>query len=811
MASQLPIGKTQFLTSEVYQDQLWIVSTQRVQNRLWNSVKSVEGGEQSLVTEDGWEMHDNIDKDQIGIVPKTRVQPKLINFGGFLYLFWFEQSNDELLVSRYGPDFTSEEARVGWSPYSNITTEINWVSWKVKNEDGLGFDVVVSGDHLVISIVYSDSIHYLILKDDFDYTKREWETSIGKVFLKKDIPFPKDYSALEFEFEFQTSLVIHTSGPKSDDTKPAVEHDPFISILQSITTIDSDKNKTNWNIESNITASTVPDSLTISKWDTDDESNPVFFRDPAGRITCLSVGTKSETIYRRRISTKTPTLVWGERTDTTWPATGVISAFYAPDGVPQKVEKTDPNSGETFEVTDLAMIERIVWRDDRKNIFLNQNSYGTLRKHPSIESLPLSVESNGTKSIIGGYIEGPPPIPAENVLLNPDGASGNFTYGDTTELENTDTLETSIAIGYKSEGSGAPAVGAGPVWDISLSLGAGFEKTTSETFTVTETASNKLELRDGIIQPYGIILLTDIILTRDAFMFIDEGETEAAEDAPLVSFVHLSVLPTIPQTYEIPTVTPGDLESYTKEAWDERMKDQYPDKDSYIDDVVKPNQLDFVKDLVYGWAAGGSTSGGFDSTNSEFKSNSITLDASIFTGVGAKFLGAEANLLSGVEFSVSATETSKNESQFGLSTELECPAPALNQPGVIGYSYQVFFLPGNISNWLDELRYFLGKQEKPNPLYDKIPDEGTCWKVMSVVTKIDYNDDISILSKHGLSDQEIEALHKLNIKTTSQAIHSLGYWDLSHFRRSIDSDSSNHKNKSLFMALCSWDNARNIK
>lgn len=811
MASQLPIGKTQFLTSEVYQDQLWIVSTQRIQNYLWNSVKSVEGGEESLATEDGWVMNDNIDKDQIGIAPKTRVQPKLINFGGFLYLFWFEQSNDQLLVSRYGPDFTSKEANVGWSPYSNIKTVLNWTSISVGSANGLSFDVVASGDNLVLSIVYSDSIQYLMLNDDFDYNKREWRTSISKFFTQEDLPFQEDSIALEFEFEPQTSLVIHTSGPKSEDIEPAVEHDPFISILQSITTIDSNNKKTNWCIESNITESTVPDKLTISKWETEDESNPVFFRDPAGRITCLSVGTESETIYRRRISTKTPTLVWGERFDTTWPATGVISAFYAPNGVPQRIEKTDPNSGETFEVTDLAMIERIVWRDDSKNIFLNQNSYGTLRKHPSIESLPLSVESNGTKSIIGGYIEGPPPIPKENVSLNPDGASGNFTYGDTAELENTDTLETSIAIGYKSEGSGAPAVGAGPVWDISLSLGAGFEKTTSETFTVTETATNKLELRDGIIQPYGIVLLTDIILTRDAFMFIDEGETEAAEDAPLVSFVHLNVLPSIPQTYEIPTVTPGNLESYTKEAWDERMKDLYPDKGSYIDDVVKPNQLDFVKELVYGWAAGGSTSGGFNSTNSEFKSNSITLDASIFVGVGAKFLGAEANLLSGVEFSVSATETSKNESQFGLSTELECPAPALNQPGIIGYSYQVFFLPGNESYWLDELRYFLDKQEKPNPLYDKLPDEGTCWKVMSVVTKIDYNDEISILLQHGLSQQELDSIEELNIMTTSQAIHSLGYWDLSHFRRSVDSDSTDNNSKSLFLALCSWDNARNVK
>ena len=457
------------------------------------------------------------------------------------------------------------------------------------------------------------------------------------------------------------------------------------------------------------------------------------------------------------------------------------------------------------------VVQWTFYTDKGDRVWLEYAPYGILRRIVRQEQVNLTkgAAPNRKKVLVEGYIDGPLPIPQQNVALDPQAAQASVTYGEESELLVEETLVQELKFGVRSEGSLAPEVGVGVAWDIAVSLGSGSELTERTTQTLSEAVTQNLVLKDKVVQPVGTVVVHDITLMADGFEFVPHGQDKPVKNAPAMSLVYLDRSGASKRSYTVTTTQPGDLKTYTKAHWTAKMKEVYPNLKDYIDEIIEPRALRFGgdrKSLHGAWSVGSPAETRFFSTAEQFESSKITLEMSMFSGPSAKFLGAEAKLMVGFESSVEATEASAESYGFGVELKVECAGPAPHETGIKDFAFNTYFLPAD-ELWLNELRHFMTKDPE---LCDQLPKGpgNDCWKIMSVVDDLRINDDIEALEEFGMSRERRDELYADGIRTTDLLLCQIGLHSWADLVGSAEQVREPFRD--LVDALRKWDEDRNV-
>lgn len=383
---------------------------------------------------------------------------------------------------------------------------------------------------------------------------------------------------------------------------------------------------------------------------------------------------------------------------------------------------------------------------------------------------PQPADGSDRVAVISGIIDGPIPLP----LVNYQGAAedadgGTLTYGTTTAASNERQVSNAWTVGFES--SGRTTKGIGPAWDVSLKSGMGTvtgnAQTKTRSFAMRQRALFEAARRAEAarISPYGTIQQVSVNLNVTAYRFLDatgrlisDATTDQPGTAPKMATALTDMVEPRIRSYTPFTVVPGDLTTYTPEAWNARMKSLgYPD-DNYFGSVICANAYPFISPeepfLSFTWTEGSTSAGGFTQFTSAFTESSWNLDTSVYAGVsvGVGFgmfgLGEEATaeFLAGTSFDHESTSKENHEAQWGVSLEDDWGPPTSDEPASVKhYEFRVYYLPVPKapsllppSYWTQEMKDHLGSDSDTSGA-SLDPGSGA-WRIVYIVTAIEYRD-----------------------------------------------------------------------
>jgi hypothetical protein len=397
------------------------------------------------------------------------------------------------------------------------------------------------------------------------------------------------------------------------------------------------------------------------------------------------------------------------------------------------------------------------------------NLYGTIET-VQVKAAPTQKNPLAPIRVISGIIDGPIPLPAVNFAAAiKDTEAGRLTYGNTDTSSSERTVANSWTAGFET--SGHMSKGVGPAWDISLDGGMGtvtgsvHETSTSSSMLQATTYKIGSHAHPGEVEPYGSIQTSTAQVAVTAYRFLDpdgrpvnDATSAAASPAPKVALVTAALSGSSDLSYTPYSVEPGDLTSYTAPAWNARMKALGEPYANYYGDVVCANAFPFSDPdtpyLEYTWTEGSSQSAAYDQLIGNFTENSWTLDLSAYAGVsfgvGFSLFGEGAELegefLAGATYSHEATTTENQQTKWSIELEPGWGPPTSDLPASVRrYVYRLFFLPVPVppstlprNAWTVELRRHLKPGDDTSAA--SIDPQSCCWKIVFVVTEIDYRD-----------------------------------------------------------------------
>jgi len=397
------------------------------------------------------------------------------------------------------------------------------------------------------------------------------------------------------------------------------------------------------------------------------------------------------------------------------------------------------------------------------------NLYGTIET-VQVRFAPPQKHPLAPVRVVSGIIDGPIPLPAVNFAAAiKDTEAGRLTYGNTNTASAERTVANSWTAGFET--SGHMTKGVGPAWKISLDGGMGtvtgsvHETSTSTSLLQAATYKIGSHAHPGFVEPYGSIQTSNAELAVTAYRFLDpdgqpvnDATSAVAAAAPKVALVAASLSGSSELSYTPYSVKPGDLTSYTAKAWNARMKALGEPYDDYYGDVICANAFPFSDPrtpyLEYTWTEGSSQSTAYDQLNGSFTENSWTLELSAYAGIsfGLEFeifgagVGLEAEFLAGATYSHDASTTENQQTKWSIELERGWGPPTSELPASVRrYVYRLFFLPVPVppstlprNAWTAELRRHLKPGDDTKAT--SIDRQSCCWKIVFVVTEIDYRD-----------------------------------------------------------------------
>jgi len=500
-------------------------------------------------------------------------------------------------------------------------------------------------------------------------------------------------------------------------------------------------------------------------------SGGAVIRDPAGRIRQYgldpNVAQIDVTTYPTWSAPDPSTSLSG--TTTAIPAPAMSNS---PAAVGFFTDMTQPTTV-TFEQrpgTAYPVYEFVLYGTD--HLFCQVDRYGTAQAFPGFGNVPPLQPVVPDTVIISGIVDGPIPVPDINfanvVFQDTQPTFGEIVYGQTESKDQTHTVTNSWTAGFTSEAESDK--GWGPAWDISINGGMGYVSSdgTTSSLSNSRTAASVLDPSfkrpNQQVLPVGHVFCSEAVFEWTAYRFFDadgnlvgDGTNgTGSQQAPLYTTVTCVFTDGEVQTYVPYSVTPGDLASYTKEAWDARMATIGYAGTSYVEDVIEPNAYEFAEGISYLTASwdngGGTTDAAFGHTSTSFTETSWQVDASVYVGVsggeGASIFGFGEDwsfkFLVGGTYSHTAVTSTGTENEWSIGLEqgwgqigtLDAP------PMMKNYVFRIYFLPapgpGSTlppNYWVTELKQMLpSAPPSPRQLDPNTIDPNSCaWKIVFIV------------------------------------------------------------------------------
>jgi hypothetical protein len=364
---------------------------------------------------------------------------------------------------------------------------------------------------------------------------------------------------------------------------------------------------------------------------------------------------------------------------------------------------------------------------------------------------------------VTGIIEGPLPIPKENVIGfgfgNKPVDCGDISF--TTQSGDTDSLtaQVSAGVGYQTQGS--IAVGAGFAWNVSVQANYVHNwNQQSNTTYIYGITQNSLATETGVIPDGGFVGTPPPVLILTPYRFVDVNgnvigdptSTADTDQAARFFSITLATNANVRQVFEyVPfMVTPGNLPSYTPEEINTTMAALYKAKSiakdwtDYFQEVVLANAYKFggIPYLQFTRSLSTTTQGGFSQNSSSFTSNGFNFSASAYAGIAVNadipggFGGFNSTTMAGFQVTANTNVGSGTTSQTGIMINSLDGIPMWADPddrpdGIFSYTFLLFYLPPPKSNpnlWATELAAFA----QPNPKTTVDPGSQP-WKILFVV------------------------------------------------------------------------------
>lgn len=733
--------------------------------------------------------------DGIGVTPRSDFNPQLVVTGNEMFHFWMDDNKNKLLATKRAPD-PSNPSKFIWFDFVECqNTEGDKIK---KSRTGGRRDAVLGailvGENILVSVLNEDSIDYYL----FPIAPTAYDASNKKLTAVKqssvsvsDVNGLFSFGNLE-NFRKRNAMTFFSIDPDNTVLVQAIDikhtnGTDRIVILQLKLEV----------LETGYGLPKTPLEGSAKYWSKSTDNTMALVRDPGGRIVATFRNSEDKP-FRDMMDTSQfpgdfgPGSLRAEMDTSKVSQNPIVFYSFAPGTIAHIEGKR---------IQERAATEWVLQTDNSEKVFTEDNTYGKLQRVFKEEQVNLTEESDTRTIFVHGYIDGPPPVfkDMENPL-------SSVNYAVTSSKENSFELATNVTIGSQSSGDTATAVGTiGPAWETSLKIGVAAAFKVQDLKSVDENTIFQLErAKDGGFAQKGLVRSSEILLTRDVFWFIPEGEETPAINAPEFSQIYLEILPDGKTEFDLGTVTVGDLKSYTVSEWNDRMLGLpfYEGVEDYIDEIVMPRVVRFrdgTPTLSDTWTPGSPVKEKFQSTSSTYTSASLTLEQSTFVGVSANFLGAKASAMVGFEASVSATKESTSSDGFGVSMTID---------GGIGGSVAKYrastYLLSASNFWIKELLAFQSEEDKARGF--TIQEDSSCWKIMYVVDQILYNDPVRELN---LPPNVLESLEAREIFTTQDLLQSLNMDYPDELRDNIDSI-SDPEEVVLLNALRKWDAERNI-
>lgn len=417
-----------------------------------------------------------------------------------------------------------------------------------------------------------------------------------------------------------------------------------------------------------------------------------------------------------------------------------------------------------------------------QNIKFQMNRYGSIQQFTDYGVGTPKQKPDSVKYIIGGIIDGPIPLPIENYrdynLGETEKVAGTVTYGSSNTKITSREVSNKWTVGFKS--SGKATKGVGVAWDISLKGGMGsvsedsVESSLESGLNISAKVTGQQGETPASINQNGTLLELAVQFSITAYRFLDRfgklisdattGDPGESQKAATISTT-LQAAGSLPYTPFM--VTPGNLMSYTPEALNKTMHslgyrgENIPDDQiaNYYGDVIYANAYPFAENtpyLEFSWSQDSETGQGYTQFTSAYTENSWSLDGEFYVGIsmGLGFsvfgLGEEEEMefMVGASYSHESTQSQNKESEWSISLDEDWGPPAREEmpKTVAAYDFRLFFLPVpkapsklEPSHWAQELKQYLNPKSETKS--DEIDVNSGCWRIVYVVTNIQYQDD----------------------------------------------------------------------
>lgn len=413
---------------------------------------------------------------------------------------------------------------------------------------------------------------------------------------------------------------------------------------------------------------------------------------------------------------------------------------------------------------DYPVLEFTFGRSVANELRCQLNLYGNIQYDKLTKTLDQKNQQEPTY-VISGIIDGPIPIPLQNFKeATTEINSGTLTYGSENAKTKERKTKNAWSVGFES--SGKTTLGVGAAWEISFDSGMG-KVSGKETKTVTsyEWSIESLFLpKTTEIYPYGALNTVSAQFTINAFRFLDaqgklisDATSKQNGGSPKLATVISSFINKETFSYKPYAVIPGDLNSYTPNGWNQRMKNLGYSGDNYYGDIICRNAYPLdgaINYLQMSWSGNTREGGGFSQFETTFSENTWSLNSKIYAGVsgggGINIFGMgeelEMEFLAGATYEHESSNSENKEYQWGLKLGEEWGPPIEpdDPEAIASYAFRIFFLPvpkspSNLPSnyWAEELRNNMQKDDRVSK--EMIDENSGCWKIVYVVTGITYN------------------------------------------------------------------------
>jgi hypothetical protein len=153
-----------------------------------------------------------------------------------------------------------------------------------------------------------------------------------------------------------------------------------------------------------------------------------------------------------------------------------------------------------------------------QNLYCQVARYGTIQQTTQISQIAPNNPPNTVpvtqKLVIQGIVDGPIPVPNENISQagsNSPNGFGDIVYGSSQTSLKGHKTSTTFSVGLKS--TGETSKGFGPAWDISFSQGSGsVTESTAETDIQRPWIASSDALSTPVIDPSGVLFCSSMMM-----------------------------------------------------------------------------------------------------------------------------------------------------------------------------------------------------------------------------------------------------------------------------------------------------------